>query len=1003
MPDTHPITVAIVPHTHWDREWYSPFQTFRMRLVQAARRAAADARVATSRTRASCSTARPRCSTTTSRSGPRPRAALRRLAAAGRLSIGPWMILMDEFMVSGETIVRDLQLGIARGARARRRDARRLPPRHVRPRRADAAAPAARRPRARGRVARRARRGRRRPRSGGRRPTARACAPSTSTARTRTAATSPTTRSGSCARASTTSSSSAPARLGDDAPDERHRPPDAAAVARARRRRGERGAGRLPSSSSRRCAEYLAAAADRRPRDRGPASCARARGPTCSWASASNRVDVHQACAAAERALERRAEPLSALFLPRRRSTRTRSLDIAWRKLVLNSAHDSSCACSADEVVDQVLVRYHEARQIGDGLDARRACTRSPREVDAPAGVDRRREPDRRATAPGSSRSRVPGDGPVHFVALDDGTRVPDPGRSATIGGDGFSTDGHRPEGPLGARPDARPRVRGPPASRRYERRPQRDGVVRRHAARGAGRGDDARSTSTSSREQLLALGEDGHDDPRPRHAPRRCADVARSTPAPIAGFGWRRFTGVDGDGPGRPRSTRPTPRSRTSTCASTVDPRDRHLRDRDRRRPPASTGSAGSSTAATAATPTTTPRPPTTSSSTARTRCAVDDARVRSGAGPRARSTPTYTLARARGRRRARRARRAATRPCAVDGAHHARAARRRAVPARRARARQPRPRPPAARPLPAARAGRPAPTPSARSRSCTAASPPRAAPHEFGLPDVPVAPLRRRVRRHAPASRSCTTACSSTRWSTTARELALTLLRATGYLSRSEPSLRPNPAGPPDPARAARSCRARSAPSTRCCSTAATGAPPTATRAADAFLVPLERARARRRPARRRPRDGRARCASTAPRSPRCCATPGGLVVRVFRTAAEPGPVTIEHDGAPARGWIVDLARPPGRAVRGRRRAPPVGDLHPPTHVTESNASDARSALAEELEDLDRLVEAGERGSGRPARTRSRRARDRAGRAAPRRRARCRARPPRRAGPRG
>ena len=34
MPDKQPITVAIVPHTHWDREWYSPFQTFRMRLVK---------------------------------------------------------------------------------------------------------------------------------------------------------------------------------------------------------------------------------------------------------------------------------------------------------------------------------------------------------------------------------------------------------------------------------------------------------------------------------------------------------------------------------------------------------------------------------------------------------------------------------------------------------------------------------------------------------------------------------------------------------------------------------------------------------------------------------------------------------------------------------------------------------------------------------------------------------------------------------------------------------
>ncbi len=26
-------TVSVVPHTHWDREWYAPFQAFRLRLV----------------------------------------------------------------------------------------------------------------------------------------------------------------------------------------------------------------------------------------------------------------------------------------------------------------------------------------------------------------------------------------------------------------------------------------------------------------------------------------------------------------------------------------------------------------------------------------------------------------------------------------------------------------------------------------------------------------------------------------------------------------------------------------------------------------------------------------------------------------------------------------------------------------------------------------------------------------------------------------------------------
>ena len=31
---SEPRRVAIVPHTHWDREWYSPFQTFRLRLVR---------------------------------------------------------------------------------------------------------------------------------------------------------------------------------------------------------------------------------------------------------------------------------------------------------------------------------------------------------------------------------------------------------------------------------------------------------------------------------------------------------------------------------------------------------------------------------------------------------------------------------------------------------------------------------------------------------------------------------------------------------------------------------------------------------------------------------------------------------------------------------------------------------------------------------------------------------------------------------------------------------
>ena len=30
---TAPMMVGIVPHTHWDREWYAPFQQYRVQLV----------------------------------------------------------------------------------------------------------------------------------------------------------------------------------------------------------------------------------------------------------------------------------------------------------------------------------------------------------------------------------------------------------------------------------------------------------------------------------------------------------------------------------------------------------------------------------------------------------------------------------------------------------------------------------------------------------------------------------------------------------------------------------------------------------------------------------------------------------------------------------------------------------------------------------------------------------------------------------------------------------
>jgi glycosyl hydrolase family 38/alpha mannosidase-like protein len=91
----------------------------------------------------------------------------------------------------------------------------------------------------------------------------------------------------------------------------------------------------------------------------------------------SARIDLKAACARAERWLERYAEPLQALY---GRDWPEQFLAQAWTRMFQNSAHDSICGCSADEVSAQVLVRYAEAEQIGREL-AERAVGRIAAQV----------------------------------------------------------------------------------------------------------------------------------------------------------------------------------------------------------------------------------------------------------------------------------------------------------------------------------------------------------------------------------------------------------------------------------------------------------------------------------------------------------------------------------------------------------------------------------------------------------------------------------------------
>jgi mannosylglycerate hydrolase len=110
-----PGLLYLVPHTHWDREWYEPFQRFRLRLVDLVDgvldRAEADRRF--------CFTFDGQTAMLEDYLEIRPEAEprIQALVATGQLAVGPWRILSDEFLVSGETLVRNLEAGVARAER----------------------------------------------------------------------------------------------------------------------------------------------------------------------------------------------------------------------------------------------------------------------------------------------------------------------------------------------------------------------------------------------------------------------------------------------------------------------------------------------------------------------------------------------------------------------------------------------------------------------------------------------------------------------------------------------------------------------------------------------------------------------------------------------------------------------------------------------------------------------------------------------------------------------
>jgi mannosylglycerate hydrolase len=890
-------TVAIVPHTHWDREWYSPFQDFRMRLVKLL-----DALLPM--LESDLSYARFLLDGQTMvlddylEIRPEAEAALTRLAASGRLAVGPWMVLMDEFMVSGETMVRDLQLGMARGAQfGGAMQVGYLP---------DMFGHVAQMPqllRLAGLEHAVVWRG-------------------VPLAITQTAFwwEAP---DGSRVRAEYLYGSYSNGR---DLPDDAKR-----LVGRARDYEAELGSvriadmllmngtdhqmpqpwlGRVVAEANQIQDDYkfvVTSLAEYLPTQPSE-GLATWKGELRSGARAnvlmgvaSNRVDIHRACASAERAVEKRAEPLSALFRAPDAYPHA-LLTLAWRLLVANSAHDSSCACSSDEVVDQVAVRYAEARQLGAGL-TRDATADLAAAVDAPVGSTIVVNPTAHPRG-GLVEVSMPGHGDAHVVT-DDGT--PRPAQVlAERGGLAFSqvVIGSKVRWVLDL-------MRGVEfagnnvAEATIE--PVGDGSweVDLHLATPGQSPTDLGEL----RETMLKLGDAGDTMRVKAYQPpsRRLLFDAGT----VAGFGWTTVRIADGEGPAGTVGISGTTLHNehldveidAETGTYSVTTRDGVTATGLGRL--VDGGDGGDTYNYSPPTDDIEVSEPDTvsiavlESGPVRARIAID--------------TSYGWPQRAEGNERA----------CTARSEDRVRVALRTTLELRpgerflrvrtefdnqcddhRLRAHFP---------LPAPVRGSDAECAfTVVSRGLTA----EGGELEFGLPTFV---SRRFVDASDGAVGLALLHDGLLEYEVVAEgsELALTLLRAVGYLSRSEPSLRPNPAGPVDPVRGAQMrgpnvCDYAVLPHRGDWRAADLYAE------ADAFLVPLERARASEAPSRSLPAAGSALEVEGAEVSA-VTRDAGGLVVRLFRTAPEKGEVTVTQGGLPARGWVIDLRGAPVSAFEG------------------------------------------------------------------------------------
>jgi mannosylglycerate hydrolase len=104
-PPPTPYTYFVISHTHWDREWYQPFQEFRMRLVRLVDRLL-DLLDAEPDFRYFMLDGQTVVLEDYLAVRPDREPDLRHHIGAGRILVGPWYILPDEFLVAPESLAR---------------------------------------------------------------------------------------------------------------------------------------------------------------------------------------------------------------------------------------------------------------------------------------------------------------------------------------------------------------------------------------------------------------------------------------------------------------------------------------------------------------------------------------------------------------------------------------------------------------------------------------------------------------------------------------------------------------------------------------------------------------------------------------------------------------------------------------------------------------------------------------------------------------------------------